>query len=256
MRNVFIFFINLFYFVFVIALALAISTIALTRKVNESKMFINNLGGSVVKQKVTILTLTRGIIDHINVKNGQIVKKGDILVKMSNPILENNYKIYKESAYTNQSAQQQASIAKISLDSLTIKAPVDGVVGDVYASEGSSIDEFSKVMTIYSSSDIRLQAELTAAQYQAIQKLSAINAYSSRLNQNFVIVPGLLMENENTPTTVAEKKIGMYFTFKNNDQAAALLNNEDLQISLNDADQTDKPIAVFTDFWNGLLAKQ
>lgn len=254
MKNVFIFFINLFYFVFVIALALSISTIALTRKVNESKIFTNNLNGSVLKQKVVVVALTRGIIENINVKSGQAVKKGDVLVKMSNPILENNYKILKQNE-NNQSAQAQASITKVSIDNLTIKAPVDGIIGDLYTAEGSSIEEFAKVMLIYSSSDIRLQAYVTAAQYQAMQKLSLINAYSSRLNQNFVIVPGLMQADEETPKSVEEKRIGLYFTFKNNDQATALLNNEDLQINLDINDQTVKPIDVFTNFWNGLLAK-
>lgn len=254
MKKIFIFFINLFYFVTVIALSLSISTIALTKKVNESKAFSNNLKGSVVKQKVVVLTLTSGIIDKIHVKNGQAIKKGDLLVKMSNPILENNYKVYQQ-RLNNESAQTEASIAKVNLENLTIKSPVDGVVGDLYTSEGSSVSEFSKVLLIYSSSEIRLLTELTATQYQKIQKLTQINAYSARLNQDYVIIPGLLKADEKTPTTIAEKKIGLYFTFKNNDQAAALLNNEDLQIDLENADQTSKPIDLFTDFWNGLLAK-
>jgi multidrug resistance efflux pump len=254
MKKVFIFLINTFYFIFVIALAFSISTIALTRKVNESKAFINNLNGSVVKEKVVVLTLTQGIIDKINVKNGQTIKKGDILVKMSNPILEDTYKVYQQQI-NNESAQTEANLTKTRLENLTIKSPVDGVVGELYASEGSSVNEFSKVLLIYSSSEIRLQADLTTTQYQKIQKLSQVNAYSSRLNQNYEIVPGLLKAEEETPTEVAEKKIGLFFTFKNNAQATALLNNEDLHINLEDSDITNKPLDIFTDFWNGLLAK-
>lgn len=254
MKKVFIFFINSLYFITVIALAFSISTIALTRKVNQEKIYTNNLQGSVVKEKVVVLTLTRGIVESITVKNGQIVKKGDLLITMSNPILENNYRILQQQIQ-NESAQTEANIAKINIDNLTIKSPVEGVVGELYTSEGSSVNEFTKVMLIYSASDLRLEAELTAEQYQKIQKLSQVNAYSQRLNQNFVIVPGLLKADEKTPQGIAEKKIGLYFTFKDERQAAALLNNEDLLITLEDNTMTNKPISIFTDFWNGLLTK-
>ncbi len=254
MKKVFIFFINTLYFIIVIALAFAISTIALTRKVNQSNIYINNLNGSVVKEKIVVLSLTRGIVDKINVKNGQSIKKGSILVKMSNPILENNYQILQQQL-NNQSAQTEASIAKINLENLTIKAPVDGVVGELYTSEGSSVNEFTKVLLIYSAADIRLQADLTATQYQKIQKITQINAYSSRLNQNFVIIPGHLKAEEKTPKGIAGKKIGLYFKFKDNKQATALLYNEDLQINLEENTIANKPASIFTDFWNGLLAK-
>jgi multidrug efflux pump subunit AcrA (membrane-fusion protein) len=254
MKKFLSFFINTLYFLFVIALALAISTIALTKKVNQSKAYVNNLKGSVVKEKVVVLTLTRGIIDTLYVKNGQIVKKGDIIVKMSNPVLESNYKVYQQRT-NNESAQTQANIAKVSLENLTIKAPVDGVVGELYAAEGSSVDEFSKIIILYSSDDIRLQADLTAEQYQRIQKLAKVTAYNTRLNQSFVLKPGLLKAEEKSPTGASEKKIGLYFTFENDDQAAALVNNEDLTINLEDDTHTRKPVDLFIDFWNGLLAR-
>lgn len=255
MKKIFVFFVNSIYFLIVIALAFSIATIALTRKVNESKAYINNLHGSVVKEKVVVLTLTRGIIKTMHVKNGETIKKGDILVNMSNPVLENNYKIFQEQT-DNKSAQTEASIAKVSLENLTIKSPVDGVVGEVYAAEGSSVGEFEKVLLIYSSTGIQLETKLTTAQYEKIQQLAQINAYSSRLNKNFVLVPGLLKAHEETPKGITEKKIGLYFTFKNNKQAEALLNNEDLQINLEDSDKTQKPIDIFSDFWNGLLEKR
>lgn len=255
MKTVFIFFINTLYFVIVVALAFSISTIALTRKINQEKIYINSLRGSVVKEKVVILTLTRGIVDKIHVKNGQTVKKGETVISMSNPILENNYKILQEQR-DNRSAQTEASIAKINIDNLTITSPVDGVVGELYTSEGSSVNEFTKVMLIYSADDIQLQADLTAAQYQKIQSLTQINAYSQRLNQNFIITPGLLKADEKTPQGIAEKKIGLYFTFKDNKQATALLNNEDLHITLEDNTMTNRPLTIFTEFWNGLLAKR
>lgn len=254
MKKIFIFFVNTLYFIIVIALAFSISTIALTRKVNQSKIYVNNLKGSVVKEKVIVLTLSRGIIDKVNVKSGQTIKKGDVLIKMTNPILENNYKILQKQT-NNQSAQTEASIAKINLDNLTITSPVDGVVGEVFTSEGSSVNEFTKVLLIYSASDIRLQTDLTAEQYQKIQKLAQVNAYSSRLNQNFIITPGLLKAEEKTPKEIAEKKIGLFFTFKDNKQAVALLNNEDLHINLEENAMANKPLSIFTDFWNGLLGK-
>lgn len=255
MKKILVFFVNSLYFLIVIAIAFSIATIALTRKVNESKAYINNLHGAVVKEKVVVLTLTRGIIDTMHVKNGETVKKGDILVKMSNPVLENNYKIYQEQT-DNRSAQTEASIAKVSLENLTIKSPVDGVIGEIYTSEGSSVGEFEKILLIYSSTDIQLEAKLTATQYQKIQQLSQITAYNSRLNKDFILIPGLLKAHEDTPNRMTEKKIGLYFTFKNNKQAEALLNNEDLQINLEDNDKTQKPIDIFSDFWNGLLAKR
>lgn len=255
MKAVLRFFVNTIYFILVITIALGISTIALTRKVNQSQTNLNSLSGTVVKEKVVVLTLTRGIVNVIQVKNGQPVRKGDVLVKMSNPVLENNFKVYQERT-DNESAQTEANIAKVSLDNLTIKSPVDGVVGELYTAEGSSVDEFSKVMLIYSSKDMRLQADLTGPQYQKIQKLSKVNAYSARLNQDFTIVPGLIRADEKATNGTNEKKIGLYFSFANENQAAALVHNEDLTLNLEETTRTRKPIDIFIDFWNGLLSRK
>lgn len=254
MKKVLKFFVNTLYFAVVIAIAFSIATIALTKKVNQSKSYVNNSRGTVVKEKVVVLTLTRGIIEKVYVKNGQVVKKGEVIAKMSNPVLENNLKVYQERK-NNESAQTEANITKVSLNNLTIKAPVDGVIGEMYTSEGSSVDEFEKVMLIYSSQDIRLQADITTEQYQKIQKLAKVNAYNTRLNQSFTLKPGLLKADEKTPTGANEKKIGLYFSFENDKQAAALINNEDVTLNFEDNAQTRKPIDLFTDFWNGLLAR-
>ncbi len=245
---------NGIFFTTVIMIAISVATIALTRKVNQYRtQSSRGIKATVIKKEVPILSYSRGVVKKINARVGLEVKKNAVLAELDNPSLRSKVDVL--GAYEdNVSAQTEAKVAKEELKNLIITAPVDGVIADVAASEGSPVETLTKFMTIYSNNNVRLLAQLTVDQYQIIQKLPEVKAYSPRLNQNFTLKPYILSPDEKTPIQFEEKKIGLYFKLANESDASSLLQNEDLDLQLETAgEKIIKPVDYFVNFWNGLL---
>lgn len=49
-----------------------------------------------INEEITIVTSKAGVIEKVNVKNGQCVKKGDIIISLENDNTKNDYKYYKD----------------------------------------------------------------------------------------------------------------------------------------------------------------
>lgn len=251
---------NFLFFGIVILLAISVATISLTKKVNEYRTQSNqNVTATVMKDVVPVLSFSRGVVTKIHVREGQEVKKGDLLVEMDNPVLRGKIDAL-EQYRDNVSAQTEAKVAQEELKNLAITAPFDGIVGTVLVTNGAAVDNLSKIMTIYSNENIRLLSHLSVEQYQTIRKMHEIKAYDDRLNQNFVIKPDLLKPDEKETDPAQQqtdnKKIGVYFTLADKTNASSLLHNEDLQLDLLATDKKiRRPIDYFVDFWNGLLAR-
>jgi len=255
-QTVFTYVINVVVLLLVGMIAFSVATIAMTKKVNESRSSIDSgIKATIAKQAVPVLSLSRGIITRVYVRTGDEVKRGDLLVSMTNPLLEDRVRVYQQ-FQENESAQTEAGLARSSLNYLTISAPADGVVGDVFVTEGASVNEFEKVVTLFSSRDVRVLAELTEDQFQNVQRKNEVFIFSSRLGQTFAVVPSILKPDQTTPLPLQEKKIGMFLTFKNQADASSLLNNEDVELRLDNQDNTvRKPADIFVDFWNGLISR-
>lgn len=253
MRNIFTTLLNIFFFAIVVLSAFAVSTIALTKKVNEYRsQYTRGITATVIKQQLPIVSFSQGYIKKIYVKEGKEVKKNDLLVEIDNPVLRG--KVEALQAYPdNVSAQTEAKVAQEELKRLSIYAPADGFVSDITITEGSPVDTFSKLMTLYSNENVEVLADLTDDQYLAAQQMHEIKVYSKRLNQDFVVRPDVLRPDKKKGDFQI-KRIGLYFGFKDPVGAKSLLNNEDVELQLQtQADNTRKPIDVFVDFWNSLL---
>ncbi|GEM_PF-1564804 len=256
MKNFTAYFLNLIFFAIVIALAISVATISLTKKVNEYRnQNSKGIKATVIKDVVPVLSFASGVVKKLYVREGEEVKKGDMLVEMDNPVLKG--KIDALNHYQdNISAQTESRVAQEELKHLKIVAPFNGVVGRIQITEGSPVENLSNVMIIYSNDNIRISADLSINQYQAVQKMHELKAYNERLNQNITIQPDILRPEEKNPTANEEKKISMYFKIKNNSDANSLLQNEDMGLDLHSTDEKiSKPIDLFVDFWNGLLAR-
>lgn len=255
MRNLLTFTLNLFFIIFVIVIAVGVSTLALAKKVDDyNNQYDQSLSGSVVKHALPVMSFTKGIVNQIKTQTGTEVKANDVLVVLINPSLQSELSALKQFP-TNESAVTQSKVDEQLVKSLTITAPADGIVGDIAASEGSTVDEFTKLLTIYSNKNIQFLANLTVDQYQAVRHASKVEVYSRRLNQSFVVIPSILNPDEKMPLSFDQKKIGLYFTFQNQQDAASLLNNEDLSIILSNTQSTsvNKPIDFIVNFWNKIL---
>ncbi len=253
MKNLFTLFLNIIFFSVVVIAAFAVSTIALTKKVNEYRaQTAKGITATVTKQQLPIVSFSSGYVKKIYVKEGKEVKKNDLLVVIDNPVLKGKV-LALQNYPDNVSAQTEAKVAEEEMKGLNVYAPVDGFVSDVSITEGSPIENFSKLMTVYSNENVEVLADLTDDQYLATQQMHEIKVYSKRLNQDFVVVPDVLRPDTKMGS-MQTKQIGLYFIFKDPIAAKSLLNNEDVQLELNNqSDNTRKPIDVFVDFWNSLL---
>lgn len=249
---------NVVFFTIIIVISVAVSTIALTRKVNEYRKNINHgVTGAVVKEVVPVLSLSEGIVKKVNYKAGQEVGKGELLVEIENPVLAARVETLSRFK-DNSSAVTEAEVAKEQLGYLNISSPVNGIIGEMNVSEGSPVENLTNVATLYNRDNVRLLAELSVEEYQAVRRLREVTAYSPRLHQSFIVRPDALRPNVSEAelegqTELKEKKIGLFFTFKNKEETQSLLHNEDLELHLYDEEKISKPIDVFVDFWNSVL---
>src|SRR6266568_3836846 len=95
-----------------ILVAVAISTVGLTKKINEFQTRYNQgIQGVIVKDVVSVLNLSSGIVGKVPVQSGQAVKKGTLLITMTNPLLTDKLHAY-QIFVNNESAQTEATITK------------------------------------------------------------------------------------------------------------------------------------------------
>lgn len=246
---------NTVFFSAIVVITLVITTISLTKKINDSRKNLETgIQGVVTKKEIPILSMSKGVVTKSYFKAGQEVKKNDLLVEIDNPLLRGKIEALKQYP-DNISAQTEAKVAQEELKGMKIYSPVNGVVTDINIAEGSPVDTLIKVMTIYSNDNIRLLADLSDEQYQTLQQMGEISAYSQRLNQNFTIKPDLLRPDKKL-SQYNEKKLGLYFTFADSQEAKSLLENEDLLIGIKkDQENSIKPFEIFVNFWNKIIPK-
>lgn len=248
-------FINVLFITTVVVVAVIISTVALTKKIEKDReQYSNDLKGTIIKQEVPILASSRGVVKKIHVRVGQEVKKNDLLVEMENPVLAGKIKALEEYK-DNLSAQTEARVAQEEMKGLKLYAPTNGVVTELTVAEGSPVDALGKIITMYSNDNILVLADLNDDQYSIIQQSGETNAYSKRLNQNFTIQPDILQPDQKLDK-YNEKKIGLYFRFKDKQESQSLLHNEDVELNINGpSTEVQKPIDYIVNFWKSFTKK-
>src|SRR5438309_6305423 len=88
-RQLYNFITNAFFTVLIFAIVVAVSTVSLTRKINSEKIrFERGITGTVNKDEIPILGIGKGFVGKLEVKEGQKVKKDDLLAEISDPLLE------------------------------------------------------------------------------------------------------------------------------------------------------------------------
>ena len=93
-------------------------------------------GTLAYSQTVNILAGVAGTVEQLNVKTGDYVQKGQLIVVIANPDINNDY-LTKKTNYD----QQQLTIDTLQeqLDALTIKAPFDGVFSTDFVNQRTNI---------------------------------------------------------------------------------------------------------------------
>ena len=260
--------INISFGIVIIIIVLVVATISITKKINDFNLQNQaNITAVVQKNDVPVLSFTKGIIKTINVQEGDQVKKGQLLAEISNPLLEERVRVLL-SVPNNVSAQTEGQVAALQLQYDKVYAPVDGTIGQIDTTIDSPVDEYSKLMDIYQSTDTKILAYLTVDQYTTAVKMSKIPAFSQRLNQDFYLSPSILKPNQEpssnsllapaqqgtTTSQIPSNTIALFFKLNNPGDANSLLNGEQLELDFQPQQyKVSKPIDYFVAFWNKLI---
>lgn len=252
-RNTVIFFTNVGYFLLVLFFALALATLALTRKLNSVDTSRYILLLTVSKEQEQISNSVVGRVDKVNVQPGQSVKKGDVLIEMSDAATAAKLKTLQR-VTDNVSAQTEASVLKSQLSQYKIIASKDGVIYKIMVSEGSYLSTQMPVIELFSNGNTKLLSQVTALQYADLQKQVKLNAYSSRLEQLYNIelegVSKVLAIDEKT----GEPRYEISFHFTNPEDGNSFIQGENMDVvSRSRDDEMFKPAYIIAKFWNSFI---
>ncbi|MBA3649693.1 MAG: efflux RND transporter periplasmic adaptor subunit [Chitinophagales bacterium] len=145
-------------------------------------------GSLEANESVNLQPQLNGMITGIYFKEGDIVHKGDLLVKLNNAnlqatlekqkatleVAQNNlareeqlYKLnavnedeYNATSLSVKSAQADINFTKAELDNSEIRAPFNGVIGVRYVSSGAFVSTTTVIATLYQLNPIKVQFDL------------------------------------------------------------------------------------------------
>jgi multidrug resistance efflux pump len=242
--------VNAVFFLCVGGIAVMIGTIALGKKVQALRDQQNSgLVAAVVKPKIELLPITTGSVTNVMVSPGTSVTRGQVIVTLANASL--SAKIAALSKYKNDSsAAAKLAVADEQLRGLTIRAPSAGVVGEIFIAPGSSVNQSTPILDIYSEQNVRLYSQLTLTEYQHLRAIRGLVAYSERLRTSFPVQIGSLSPTEDPTPTNTDPKLGLYLWLSNQASSPKLLNNEGLQLQPARPPNTAVgPLDILSDFW-------
>ncbi len=246
-------FINVLYFGIVFLTALTISSLALTRRLNSYEASQTPLLLHIEKDEIEITNPLPGRIEKVLVSSGQHVKKGDLLIQLSDEVSRAKIESLEKVAKENVSARTEVTALKAQNDQYKIYAPRDGIVYKTHIVEGAYLVQNSLTLTMFSDSNVKLVASVSPAQYLELQKQKNLDIYSSRREQIFSVqLDGVsrVINTENKPS-----QYELNFHFINPDDASSFIQGENLNVlSRSHGEEALKPAALVAQFWNSLIS--
>lgn len=248
--------VNTFYFVAVFALALAIASQALARRVNTYEITKQPLLFSVSKEKVVISNAVTGRVDEVPVTIGQHVRKGDLLVRLSDDTLAKRLDTLRNVSEDNLSARTELELLQTQTQAYEIRAPRDGVIYQIDVAEGSYLNSSTAVLTLFADTNVKLVGSVSPTQYAEIQKNKDLDVYADRFEQVYKVtfqgvgrvVPGNRYD---------ESKYEVQFRFADDEDGAAFIEGETLEVvSPNQDNQASRPSLRLTRLWNKLMGQK
>ena len=94
----------------------------------------------------TVTAEVSGTVDKVHVRNGEIVRAGDMLVEMSSDTLEDQIINARDSL---RDAQLSLDSQRDVLDNYIIEAPIDGTIVDKYYKQGENAESGKTLCTIF-----------------------------------------------------------------------------------------------------------
>lgn len=246
-------FINFIYLVVIFLVALSISLIALARKINVFENEDKGLIFKVERETISLTSATEGEIAEVFVKEGQMVKKGDLLMKMIDETNAAKIASLESVADENISAKTEAMVLRAKSAQYEVRAYDDGVIYKIHSVAGSYVPVNTLLLTLFSNKNIRLITNVSPDTYKQLQKQSKLNVYSDRHEQVFTInFQGL----SRIIPAADEKNVQyeLYYTFDNIDDAMSFIQGENLVVTSQSVGNDSMRLGqIIQRFINGLL---
>ena len=246
---------NICYFLLIIVITGIIASLSITRRFNSYASNELSLSFFVVKPEFSISNSLAGKIEKIHVKNGDSVKKGDILISLSDKGAEAKLNALEEVANENISAKTEAEVIKSQQNQYQILSPTDGTVYQIKTHVGEFVNVHSTLLVLFSNENISLIGYVPETRYSRILQDHSLFVYSSRFNQVFNI------ELDETQKVVQslEKRDNLYevqFIFSDPRDGESFIQGETLElVGKNTQVEYLNATERIAFFWNNLLNK-
>jgi multidrug efflux pump subunit AcrA (membrane-fusion protein) len=112
-----------------------------------------------------------GVVKEVLVTEGQLVKKGDVLLKLDS--YENAYKEYhriKKLFDKGFASSQQLESARFNLDGASIKSPIDGTISYVVVDAGEPANPGVPLITVINTKDLSIEIQIDQADIGLVKK--------------------------------------------------------------------------------------
>lgn len=241
------------YFLIVFAIALAISTLALARRLNSYQTNDTPFALQVHKEEVVLTNTVAGQIKTINVKTGEHVQKGDLLVQLTDQGTQAKIEALERIGTSNVSAQTEAEVLKTLAPQFEVRAPRDGIIYKVQVVEDMYVQNNSDLIVMFSDDNVRLIGEVSPEQYLDLLKQKKLDVFSSRREQIF----GVRLEavSRVIPATQYQASVyELYFQFVNPEDAASFIQGESVDVVAKTREDVGfNPGNMVKTFWNSLV---
>jgi RND family efflux transporter MFP subunit len=182
--------------------------------VNKSFQHMISVQGSVETDKDVLLNSEMsGVIQKIHVKEGQLVKNGQVLATIDAEILNSNinelesqlefaeYSLGKQeelrkknlgTEFEYKQVMNQVNALKAQLETLTkqrnksvVKAPFDGVIDQIFPKEGEITSPQQPLLRIVNNKQVRITADISERHYRTVGAGSKVKVFVPTLSDTF-----------------------------------------------------------------------
>ncbi|WAM31790.1 efflux RND transporter periplasmic adaptor subunit [Caldicellulosiruptor naganoensis] len=140
-----------------------------TAKVQRISLKQTLLVSGIVQSSSTrnVLSKVNGTLEKIFVKNGQYVKKGDLIAK-----IDDSQAVYKIDSLERQRLELELQRENLQrqLQNYILKSPQEGFIQNLAAEEGQLVSQGMQIMTIVDDSKMKLSTQLPAWCYGKVKK--------------------------------------------------------------------------------------
>lgn len=210
-----------------------------TAKVQKISLKQTLLVSGIVQSSTTrnVISKVNGTLEKIFVKNGQYIRKGDLIAK-----IDDSQAAYKIEALKRQLSdlELQRESFQRQLQNFTLKSPQDGFVQNLTASEGLFASQGMQMMTVVDDSKMKLSVQFPAWCYDKVKRGQkaevvisdlmdsvdgVVEAICNRIyrNQDGVMVFDVKIVISNTNGSLAEgMKAGVSLKLSNGEKVTSL----------------------------------